>query len=361
MMETNTGFSVPAVPLFTLILALIAVETIMSEFFGDSLTAFYVIMIVSLADHYEAVCCHSPVSKRYWPWFFFIYHFCFYAYNYRFNAQYSNLALFCSWIFTQHSMVYFFHHFDLPFILAELHNQNQQQQPQQQPDTANIHSNETDSSDAQGEAKRPQFGSRFLKDEASVFEENAWDDVQWTEEMFTTAVQRVEDNTRNLLPEHKRAIEILREKASELAGQKTFFVWDISKEGIPNQLHEGSYDLVVLIFVLSAINPSEHKACLDKVYKLLKPGGLLLFRDYAQYDMVQLRFKDGRSLEDNFYVRGDSTLVYFFSQNEFRNLVQDCGFIEEQNRLDRRLLVNRKTKIQMYRIWLQCKYRKPAE
>lgn len=36
--------------------------------------------------------------------FFYLYHFAFYAYHYRFNGQYSSLALLTSWLFTQVSM-----------------------------------------------------------------------------------------------------------------------------------------------------------------------------------------------------------------------------------------------------------------
>ncbi|XP_033120826.1 membralin-like [Anneissia japonica] len=119
MLEMNTAVAFPAAPLLTVILALVGMEAIMSEFFNDTTTAFYIILIVWVADQYDAICCHTSVSKKFWLRFFYLYHFAFYAYHYRFNGQYSVLALITSWLFIQHSMVYFFHHYELPAILQQ--------------------------------------------------------------------------------------------------------------------------------------------------------------------------------------------------------------------------------------------------
>lgn len=137
MLEMNVTVAFPAAPLLTVILALVGMEAIMSEFFNDTTTAFYIILIVWVADQYDAICCHTNISKRHWLRFFYLYHFAFYAYHYRFNGQYSGLALFTSWLFIQHSMVYFFHHYELPAILQQQRIQDLLNQPPQQPN-ANV-------------------------------------------------------------------------------------------------------------------------------------------------------------------------------------------------------------------------------
>ncbi|XP_075681482.1 membralin isoform X2 [Rhinoderma darwinii] len=66
MLEMNMSIAFPAAPLLTVILALVGMEAIMSEFFNDTTTAFYIILIVWLADQYDAICCHTNTSKRHW-------------------------------------------------------------------------------------------------------------------------------------------------------------------------------------------------------------------------------------------------------------------------------------------------------
>ncbi|MPC36279.1 Membralin [Portunus trituberculatus] len=95
-------------------LAKAGMEAIMSEFFNDTSTAFYIIVLVWVCDQYEAICCHTAITRRHWLRFFYLYHFAFYAYHYRFNGQYSWLALMTSWLFilahspTPHHITHYF-------------------------------------------------------------------------------------------------------------------------------------------------------------------------------------------------------------------------------------------------------------
>ncbi|KAG0261962.1 hypothetical protein BG011_000511 [Mortierella polycephala] len=136
------------------------------------------------------------------------------------------------------------------------------------------------------------------------------------------------------------------------------FVWDLAGDDIPPEVEPESMDVLVLIFVLSALHPDKWDQAMNNLYKLLKPGGLIVFRDYGRYDMAQLRFKKNRLLSENFYVRGDGTRVYFFDSDEIEKLF-GSRFTIEQNAVDRRLIVNRLRKVKMYRVWLQGKFRKP--
>lgn len=319
------------------------------------------------------------------------------------------------------------------------------------------------------EGRRAQFGTRFLADPRQVFQHNAWDNVEWTEEQEAAAKTKVLENSEPLPPEKQEeydcraneywnsfygihenrffkdrhwlftefpelaprtdpdheshpelpnagegapqdclphisvefpgssasyrilevgcgvgntvfpilktnndpglfvsccdfsrtAVELVKSNP-EYDPERCFaFVHDTSDVAASYPVPDGSLDVVVLIFVLSALHPDKMQASISRLARLLRPGGVMLLRDYGRYDMAQLRFKKGRCLSENFYVRGDGTRVYFFTQDELHDMFTEAGLEKVQNLVDRRLQVNRGKQLTMYRVWIQCKYRKP--
>lgn len=187
----------------------------------------------------------------------------------------------------------------------------------------------------------------------------------------------------------KQAVEVMRGHE----GYDTKFmqadVWDAAGLELPPGLEEGSVDVVLMIFIFSALSPLQWKQCVSNIYRLLKPGGEVCFRDYGRGDLAQVRFKKGRYLEENFYIRGDGTRVYFFEMDELSDIwrglnqpsVSSSAEVEEKPaeqeapphtevssatdlfeveeiHFDRKLLVNRARKLKMYRCWLQARFRK---
>ncbi|KAJ3414861.1 hypothetical protein HDV05_005925 [Chytridiales sp. JEL 0842] len=235
------------------------------------------------------------------------------------------------------------------------------------------------------------FGGRLLKDQESVFDHNAWDNVPWNEEQEEEALKMVAKQAENPVPEDQRETynenaaqywdkfysmhtnqffkdrHWLRQEFPELfeaeegkpskraifeigcgAGNTPeynesrckAFVYDVTSPSPPAEIEPGTIDVCICIFVLSALKPTTWETAASNIYKLLKPGGLVVFRDYGRFDLAQLRFKKGRMLGDNFYIRGDGTQVYFFTQEDVNKMFNEFEVI--QNAVDRRLLVNRR-------------------
>ncbi|XP_044065432.1 tRNA N(3)-methylcytidine methyltransferase METTL6 isoform X2 [Siniperca chuatsi] len=111
-----------------------------------------------------------------------------------------------------------------------------------------------------------------------------------------------------------RAVEFVKQNPLYSPERCCAFQCDLTKDDLRENVPEGSVDVVTLIFVLSAIHPDKMKLALQNISKVLKPGGIVLFRDYGLHDHAMLRFKAGSKLGENFYVRQDCTRSYFFSK-----------------------------------------------
>ncbi|MCJ1276277.1 hypothetical protein MMC21_004082 [Puttea exsequens] len=190
----------------------------------------------------------------------------------------------------------------------------------------------------------------------------------------------------------RKAIDIMLANPAYDSKHIQASVWDITAIQLPNGLSEASVDLVLLVFIFSALSPTQWDAAVRNIWRVLKPGGEVCFRDYGKGDLTQVRFKKGRLLEDNFYIRGDGTRVYFFEEAELRKIwggtatacninptppreshspnietarmtngrTQHVDFNIVSLGVDRRMLVNRQKQLKMYRCWMQGRFKKPA-
>ena len=214
----------------------------------------------------------------------------------------------------------------------------------------------------------------------------------------------------------RKSIDLIRAHADYDPSYIRAEVWDLASAlgtPLPPDISESSIDVVLLIFIFSALSPKQWDQAVRNVWRVLKPGGEVCLRDYGRGDLAQVRFKKGRYLEENFYVRGDGTRVYFFEEEELRTIwgggasgrardrdresksersARAKGILEQgmedggkETRddtadesayatedfqaapafeitslgVDRRLLINRQKQLKMYRCWMQGRFRKP--
>lgn len=155
-----------------------------------------------------------------------------------------------------------------------------------------------------------------------------------------------------------RAVDFVRSNSLYDSKHITAFQCDITTQQVHDHIPAGSLDVCTMIFVLSAIHPDKFGDVCRNLWKLLRPGGLVLFRDYGLYDMAQLRFKPGHKIAENLYMRQDGTRSYYFSEQELAQLFISNGFEVVTNNYVHRRTLNLKEGIDVPRIFLQGKFRK---
>jgi hypothetical protein len=116
----------------------------------------------------------------------------------------------------------------------------------------------------------------------------------------------------------------------------------------------------MMMFCLSAIHPDKMTTSIQNVANVMRDGGILWFRDYAENDGAQLKFDSESRISKNFYMRKDGTRSYFFTSEVLNALMASCNLYPEDGdvRIIERVILNRKKNENMHRAWIHGRYRK---
>lgn len=156
-----------------------------------------------------------------------------------------------------------------------------------------------------------------------------------------------------------KAIELLQADERYQRGRCSAFVADLSVPGslLAGPLKVHSMDMVTCIFVLSAIPPENVSQALRNIRSVLKPGGMVLFRDYSRDDAALKRFKPDRQLTETLCVRQDGTLAYYFAEDEIQRLFTTEGFVLVESSTVHSKTTNIKRELDVDRFFIQAKFR----
>jgi SAM-dependent methyltransferase len=166
------------------------------------------------------------------------------------------------------------------------------------------------------------------------------------------------------------AIKIVHQHPEYTSSKRvTAFVADLINDDMLQNVPRGIVDACTMIFVLSAISPEAMPAAVANVKQTLirrragsdngngigGRGGQILFRDYADGDLAQERLQlehKQQRIGEGFYMRGDGTRAFYFTENFVLDLFEQQGFRCEELVLKDMVKVNRSTGITMGRKFL---------
>ncbi|KAG8375693.1 hypothetical protein BUALT_Bualt10G0127100 [Buddleja alternifolia] len=155
-----------------------------------------------------------------------------------------------------------------------------------------------------------------------------------------------------------RAVNLVKIHKDFTEARVNAFVCDLTSDDLCQHITPSSVDVVTMIFVLSAVSPEKMPVAVQNIRKILKPNGRILFRDYATGDLAQERFTGKeQKISENFYVRGDGTRAFYFSDEFLENLFKENGFNMEEHVLCCKQVENRSREIVMNRRWVQAVFK----
>lgn len=160
------------------------------------------------------------------------------------------------------------------------------------------------------------------------------------------------------------AVGLLRQDARFQAAATRAWagVANLVTDGLPEQCI-GVADVATLLFCLSAIAPGPDQVTAARnAAQALRPGGVLVVRDYGRFDQAELQLASQRAkrLSDHYYVKHDHTKCYYFTIENLRQLfVEQQGLQELENDYIQRQYQNRGDGTRRRRVWVQARFRKP--
>lgn len=175
-----------------------------------------------------------------------------------------------------------------------------------------------------------------------------------------------------------KAVELLKQNQQFDEGRIQTRVLDLTEpqEDLDQVINCPEMDFCSMIFFLSAVSPQKMSQVLPiqiqpfcvlcgqvvrNVSALMKIGGRVLFRDYAIGDLAQIRFEESgrqKKLGDNFYLRGDGTRCFYFTEQFLSSLFQDEGFQCDRITIFNKQIENKGRNLIMDRKWIQAVFTK---
>ncbi|XP_058193025.1 uncharacterized protein LOC131310166 isoform X3 [Rhododendron vialii] len=153
------------------------------------------------------------------------------------------------------------------------------------------------------------------------------------------------------------AIVLVKSNVNFNEDQVNAFLCDVVTDDLCDTMMPSSIDVVTLIFMLSAVCPKKMHLILQNVKKVLKPDGHILLRDYAIGDYAQVELdKRNQMISENFYIRGDGTSAFYFSEEFLSALFGGAGFTIVDMDIYGRQIQNRSQNITMSRRWIRATF-----
>ena len=135
--------------------------------------------------------------------------------------------------------------------------------------------------------------------------------------------------------------------------------WDVTQPLDLECTFEMRSDALLCIFALSAVKPEHHVKSLRNMAAVLKPNGVILFRDYGLHDMTMYRHT--KRFGDKLFQRSDKTLSYYFDLDYLREIILQSGLTVVELSYATVEVQNRKMMNCMKRVFVHAVMKKNAD